>query len=398
MDQEASNRSQSWTAVITAAALGAAGMYLSDPDRGRRRRALVKDKAKSVAIKTGDAIDVASRDLGNRIQGLRAQGKRLLTRRNEQANDDVVAARVREKLGRAVSHPHAIKVQATQGYVTLSGPILADETDGLLEAVRSVPGVTGVEDLLTAHQSAEGVASLQGGRRLAQTRFIFMQDNWPPAVRAIALLGGGALGYYGFTRRSAVGMLAAMLGVGLIARSTVNRPLLRRTGAGAMTQPLDLHKSIYIQAPPDAVFDLWTRYESFPYFMSNVQEVRDLGNGRSHWIVSGPAGTRVEWDSIITASRRPELMAWQTEPNASVVHQGRVHFEPTDSGTLVTVSMSYSPPAGVAGQAFASLFNGSPKRQLEEDLMRMKQFIETGIQPHDAAARQAQQRPGEALH
>lgn len=398
MDQEASSRSQSWAAVIAAAALGAAGMYLSDPDRGRRRRALVKDKAKSMAVKTGNAVDIASRDLGNRMQGLRAQGKRLLMRRREQADDDVVAARVRERLGRAVSHPHAIKVQVSQGHVALSGPILANEKNSFLETMRSVPGVTGVEDLLTAHQSAEGVASLQGGRRLAQTRFVFMQDNWPPAVRAIALLGGGALGYYGFTRRSAAGMLAAMLGMGLIARSTVNRPLLRRTGAGAMTQPLDLHKSIYIQASPDTVFDLWSRYENFPHFMSNVQEVRDLGNGRSHWVVSGPAGRRVEWDAVITESRHPELMTWQTEPDASVTHRGRVHFEPADSGTLVTVDMSYSPPAGAAGQAFASLFNGSPKRQLEEDLMRMKQFIETGIQPRDAAARQAQQQPGEVLH
>lgn len=396
MDQEASSRSQSWTAVITAAALGAAAMYLSDPDRGRRRRALVKDKAKSVMIRTGDAIDVASRDLGNRMQGLRAQGKRLLARRNEQAADNnVVVARVRERLGRAVSHPHAIKVNAVQGRVILSGPVLTDEKDGLLEAVRSVPGVTEIDDLLTVHQSAEGVASLQGGRRLAQARSVLMQDNWPPAVRAIALLGGGALGYYGVARRSAVSTLAAVLGMGLIARGAINRPLLR--SAGAMAQPLNLHKSIYIQAPPDAVFDLWTRYENFPHFMSNVQEVRDLGNGRSHWIVSGPAGTWVEWDSIITESRRPELMAWQTEPNASVDHHGRVRFEPADSGTRVTVDMSYSPPAGAVGQAFASLFNGSPKRQLDEDLMRMKQFIETGIQPHDAA-RRMQQRPDEVLH
>jgi uncharacterized membrane protein len=62
-----------------------------------------------------------------------------------------------------------------------------------------------------------------------------------------------------------------------------------------------------------------------------------------------------------------------------------VHFEPSGSGTRVTVHMEYSPPAGALGHALASLFNGNPKRQMDEDLMRMKEFIETGVPPHDAA-------------
>jgi uncharacterized membrane protein len=47
--------------------------------------------------------------------------------------------------------------------------------------------------------------------------------------------------------------------------------------------------------------------------------------------------------------------------------------------------MSYSPPAGVLGHMVASLFNGDPKKQMDEDLLRMKTFIERGIPPHDAA-------------
>lgn len=406
MNQESNQdsvRNQSWAAVFGAAALGAAAMYLSDPDRGRRRRALMKDKARSAVNRTGSAIDVASRDLGNRVQGLRARGRRLLGRHESDADDQVVAARVRECLGRAVSHPHAVKVNAMQGCIVLSGPILAIEKDRLLEAVRSVSGVSEVDDQLTPHESAAGVAALQGGRRLAQTRFLFMQDKWPPALRAIALLGGGALGYLGLTRRGTASTAAAVLGLGLATRGALNRPLLRRAETLAM-KPLDLHKAIYIEASPERVFDVWSRYENFPRFMSNVQQVQDLGGGRSHWTVSGPAGTRVEWDSTVTESRRPELLAWRSEPDAILEHHGRVHFERTDGGTRVTVDMSYNPPAGAAGEAFASLFNGSPKRQLDEDLMRMKSFIESGVPPHDAAQAallqpgQQAQHPGDALH
>jgi uncharacterized membrane protein len=50
--------------------------------------------------------------------------------------------------------------------------------------------------------------------------------------------------------------------------------------------------------------------------------------------------------------------------------------------------MSYHPPAGAAGHAVPMLFGADPKSEMTADLMRMKSFIETGRQPHDAAERQ----------
>jgi osmotically-inducible protein OsmY len=69
---------------------------------------------------------------------------------------------VRSKIGRVVSHPGAIEIAADQGSVTLRGPILAGEVDGLLSCVSSVKGVKGVENLLEAHEQAGGVPGLQG--------------------------------------------------------------------------------------------------------------------------------------------------------------------------------------------------------------------------------------------
>ena len=50
------------------------------------------------------------------------------------------------------------------------------------------------------------------------------------------------------------------------------------------------------------------------------------------------------------------------------------------------VMMSYTPPAGVIGHAIARLFGTDPKSELDDDLLRMKVFLETGRRPHDAAA------------
>lgn len=57
--------------------LGAALMYILDPDQGRRRRALARDKIVSASNKTGRAIGKKSRHLRNRAQGVIAETGKL---------------------------------------------------------------------------------------------------------------------------------------------------------------------------------------------------------------------------------------------------------------------------------------------------------------------------------
>ena len=181
--------------ILSGLGLGAGLMYIFDPDRGRRRRATARDAAHHIANAFDDAVGKTSRDLSNRAEGLVAELNSIF--RCEEADDDVVAARVRSKLGRVVSHPHAIQVAANQGRVTLSGQILASEVDQLINRVWSVRGVTGVENRLEAHERAGGVSSLQGGiPRRGETPEL-MQSNLSPGIRFLAGIGGGALTLYG---------------------------------------------------------------------------------------------------------------------------------------------------------------------------------------------------------
>ncbi len=46
-------------------------MYVLDPKSGKRRRALIKDKAVSLAHKEGEMIARTARDLRNRAKGAR---------------------------------------------------------------------------------------------------------------------------------------------------------------------------------------------------------------------------------------------------------------------------------------------------------------------------------------
>lgn len=64
--------------MLIGIAAGAALMYFMDPLQGRRRRALLRDKAYSASVQTRKAIDARANDLSNRTQGLRVKASRML--------------------------------------------------------------------------------------------------------------------------------------------------------------------------------------------------------------------------------------------------------------------------------------------------------------------------------
>lgn len=140
--------------------LGAGLMYMLDPDRGNRRRALVRDQAVRATRKTRDMAGKTARDLRNRATGIVAETKARLNETH--VPDPVVVDRVRASLGRYPVHDRAIHVDASEGKVILTGDTLAEEVDTVLNAVSSVRGVKDVINNLTVHQSAEGISSLQG--------------------------------------------------------------------------------------------------------------------------------------------------------------------------------------------------------------------------------------------
>jgi len=377
--------------VLGGTTLGAAAMYLLDPVAGRRRRALARDKLVLAANRTGCALDAAGRDLANRVRGMVAEAGCAL--RNEPVTDSQLTARIRSALGRVVSHPSSIEVSVQDGNVTLRGPVLQSEAGRLLRCVERARGVRRVDNQLEVHETADNVPGLQGGAGRREQRFELMQTNWSPSTRLLASVAGGALAAYGFRRRSLPGVIGGGIGLSLLARGLTNLELERIVGYDSGRRAHEVNKAITINAPVEQVFGVWRDFKNFPRFMSHIQEVEDLGGGRSRWRVAGPAGVPVEWTARTTEFIPNRVIAWQTEPGSAVANAGIVRFDPIGDGsrTRVQVRLSYNPPAGAAGHAASALLGSDPKREIDADLARMKTFIETGIPPHDAA-----QRPGGA--
>jgi hypothetical protein len=202
-------------------------MYFFDPDVGRRRRALVRDQLVHAGNELRDCCDATWRDLSNRARGVMAGFSAMF--RGDRASDEVLAARVRTKLGRYVSHPRSIGVSTHDGCVVLSGPVLVNEVRDLILAILSVRGVTRVEDRLDVHEEAGDISGLQGGRSRAGEPLEWAQANWSPAGRLLAGIAGGALLGIGCTRRFPVACALGTLGIGLLARAVTNRPLFEST-------------------------------------------------------------------------------------------------------------------------------------------------------------------------
>jgi uncharacterized membrane protein len=370
---------------VAGAAVGAAAMYMFDPDQGKRRRALLRDQLISGASHLDDAVGVIARDFTHRVQGIAALARSAMT--EEQVSDQVLTERVRSKLGRIVSHPRAIDVKVEQGRVSLGGPVLAHEYRDLLEGVRSVRGVVSVEDQLEVHKASDNVPALQGGQPRTGDRFELLQENWSPAARALVGAAGSALVFYALRSRNLPGLLAGSAGSAMLVRSAANTPMRRLLGVSAGRRAIDIQKTINVDAPVETVFETLTHYENFPLFMSNVREVKIREDGSSHWMVAGPAGQSVEWDAVTTQLVPNEVVAWKTAPGSAVEHAGFIRFERVNGGTRLDVKMSYNPPGGALGHMVAKLFGADPKAELDQDLLRMKTFLETGKTPHDAAAR-----------
>jgi len=355
-------------------AAGAALMYFYDPNRGKRRRAGLRDKSAKAYAAFTDELDKAGRDFANRTQGLAAEAKSLASRPDR----SVLCERVKSRIGRVVSHPHAIHVSNEEGVVTLTGPILESEVDALLRATRAVPGVTGVRNHLEIHQSADHISSLQGGTT-RQARAEWNQQSWTPSLRFAAGGVGGALLLKGLLGSGVMAMASRLAGMGLMVRSISNRELRELVGVGCDAHLIELDKTIHIDAPIEHVYSFWTNYGNFPRFMRHVKQVHDRGDGRSHWVAQGPGGVRVSWDAEITRNIPNQLLAWRSVPGSQIETEGQVRFDANgDGGTRVTIRLSYRPPAGVLGHLIASLFGSDPKQEMDSDMVRLKSLFEIG--------------------
>lgn len=132
-----------------------------------------------------------------------------------------------------------------------------------------------------------------------------------------------------------------------------------------------IEESIDVQVPVRAAYDQWTQFESFPDFMENVDEVRQIDETHLHWKAT-ILGRTEEWDAEITEQHADHRIAWRSTEGAE--NAGVVTFHKLeDDVTRVMLQLDVEPDGAVekVGDAL-----GVVKRSAKADLGRFKELIE----------------------
>lgn len=247
---------------------------------------------------------------------------------------------------------------------------------GLTEllAPRAIAKVSGVSNEHT------GLIRLYGLRKLASGVAIFTQKK--PTAGVWSRVAGDAIDLASlgaaFASQNAKRGRVAFATANVLAVTALDLIAAKQLTNGQ--QGIHAKASCVVNRSPDEVYAFWRDFQNLPRFMRHLQSVEDLGDGRSHWRVTGPAGTTVEWDATIIADVPGEVITWRSLENSDVDHAGAVRFEeaPGGRGTIVKVNLEYKPIGGVLGATIAKLFGEEPGQQLDDDLRRFKQVMEVG--------------------
>lgn len=157
---------------ILVAGAGAALAYFLDPDRGKRRRNMTRDRLTAMLRRFGSNATRMGRRASGTAYGLRQQAGRAADIR-EALDDATLARKVESEIFRDPSVPKgSINVNAEEGLVVLRGEVeRADQITAIEDAVRRIPDVLDVQNFLhmpgePAPNKAEAVSAERAPRTM----------------------------------------------------------------------------------------------------------------------------------------------------------------------------------------------------------------------------------------
>lgn len=205
-------------------------------------------------------------------------------------------------------------------------------------------------------------------------------DTHGPSMLAagVVAIASGALAYAAYNRLRDDGQ--ARRGFGRSWPQDAPRRTMKDNRDG-WTGPITVGRTVTINKPRSELYAFWRDFRNLPQFMENVKAVVVMDGGkRSRWVIAAPGIEEIAFETAIIDERENELIAWLSDPDATVRNGGRVVFRdaPGGRGTEVEVTIAYEAPGGRIGQAIAKLFQREPHIQARRELKRFKQLMETG--------------------
>ena len=148
--------------LLSGMIIGATVMYIFDEHRGARRRAYARDRVIHAGHVLGRSLGKRGRDLVNRAVGSLAELRSSIRDRATRISDDQLVDRVRSQLGHVVSHSGLLQVEARDGCVLVSGPVLENEVEKIRGRVAKIRGVRECRLAVEPHPDLERVSGRAG--------------------------------------------------------------------------------------------------------------------------------------------------------------------------------------------------------------------------------------------
>jgi uncharacterized membrane protein len=201
----------------------------------------------------------------------------------------------------------------------------------------------------------------------------------PSLALLLAAVGGGMILGARPTRGERTRPFFTLAGMALLG-AAAHRPLadaLRH--AGTRRRSADLRFSFVVERRVEEVFAFCANFENFPRFIGALRQVRDNGDGRSHWCASTPSGGEIEWNATTTKFVTNSVIGWQSVANSPVETAGLLRFSPDGESTCVKVAINYRVFDGSMTDALAAL--ATPRRgdELEADIRRMDAHMDETV-------------------
>jgi len=214
-------------------------------------------------------------------------------------------------------------------------------------------------------------------------------ERWASGV------GGGLLIVHGLRKGTFGGLALSLLGAALAYRGATGHCQAyqaldidtsgkhRADDSEAVFKGVLVKHSTVINRTPAEIYEFLKVPGNHQRTGDYVESVTLTPEGNWHWVMKGPFGATIRFDSHLINDKPGELIAWKTLPGADLPNAGSIRLAPAwdGRGTEVTQEMNYEPPAGIVGATIAKLFPQDPEKIVRENLRHLKQILEAGEIP-----------------
>lgn len=140
----------------------------------------------------------------------------------------------------------------------------------------------------------------------------------------------------------------------------------------------EIRSAITIARTAHEVYCFYRDMTHLPLFLGDVMAVEPAGPDRYRWTIQGPLRTKIHWFVDILEARPDSLLRYATETAAGLRATWTTTFEPVNQGTAVRLTQSLHMPFWPLSGTVLALMGKSPQGEVEANLLRLKELLETG--------------------